>query len=162
VPTENSQPLFAFFSRPDGLQYRYFGRMTRGLAWSNLLSELAVIASDLVPGDEKPEFNAAFVNLYRNGQDCVTPHRDKTHGSTPIVSFSFYEDEESVAAADLRALSIAELPIGSNGVRINPSSITMEHASAIIMFPGMQERFVHWIDPIESRKFRVNVTFRIQ
>ena len=162
VPTENSQPLFAFFSRPPGLPYRYFGRTTKGLEWPNILSELAAIAADLVCGEERLEFNVAFVNLYRDGRDCVTPHRDKTHGNTPIVSFSFYEDGESATAPDLRSLSIAELPAESSGSGTRLSSITMDHASAIVMLPGMQEKYVHWVEPTESTKYRVNVTFRIQ
>lgn len=161
VPTENSQPLFAFFSRPAGLPYRYFGRTTEGLEWPDVLVELESVATELAGGQDKPQFNAAFVNLYRDGRDCVTPHRDKTHGSTPIVSFSFYEDRENVAAPDLRALSIAELAAGSSGSGTYVSSIPMAHASALVMLPGMQEKYVHWVEPTESKKSRINVTFRI-
>lgn len=96
-----------------------------------------------------------FVNLYRDGQDTVTLHRDKTHGKSPIVSFSFYEDETKVAVDELRSLRVVD------NKKREVDVIVMEHASAVIMLPGMQESFLHEV-PVSktAKKYRLNVTFR--
>ena len=85
--TTNQQPLFALFSHPKGLQYKYFKTTVPGFEFPQELIELLKVAHTMV--ENKYIFNAAFVNLYRDGKDCVTPHRDNTHGlDHPILSFS--------------------------------------------------------------------------
>lgn len=68
-----SQPLFAFFSEPSGLPYKYFGSTVAGEPFSTELRELAVVAAALV---HRPvTFDAAFINLYESGRE--------PHPSTP-------------------------------------------------------------------------------
>jgi len=97
-----------------------------------VLEELRRVAATK---SDAPLFDAAFVNLYRSGDDFVGPHRDNVHGlEHPILSFSFYE--EPYSEDDLRTLQIFE------GER--------------------QEKFKHAVPAKpESRRARINVTFRI-
>lgn len=158
----HQQPLFAFFSEPPGLPYRCFKTTVYGLPFPPEFSELL----DL-PMCQGVKFDAAFINLYRSGKDSVTPHRDNTHGiEHPIVSFSLYEDRDSTTEADLRSLYIAPSVRGGSASNVKNiyepcAKIMMENRSAVVMHPGMQDKYVHWVPETNSEKYRINITFRV-
>ncbi len=144
------QPVFSFFSEPEGLSYKYFKQELKGSAFTEELLVLRNCANRLT-GDV---FNVAFINLYQTGQQHIPAHRDKTHKDHSIVSFSFYKTEDT-KPEDLRSLWIYE-------DSKTPVVLEMQHNSIIIMHPGMQETHTHWVPPSDTLVPRVNVTFRIQ
>jgi len=152
------QPLFAFFSDPPGLKYKYFGKTTMtGFPFPKLLTHLA--NSEFVQAHVScAVFNAAFVNLYRSGRDHVTPHRDKTHGRAPILSFSFYEPGHQ--PNDERCLCVS--PASDVNMTTPHSRVSMAHGSLVVMHPWLQETCVHWVPPSDTDKWRLNVTLRMQ
>ena len=88
------------------------------------------------------------------GANHIPPHRDVTHGNEfPIVSFSFYQDGEHTEDADLRVLMISK-----SATSAAAHTLTMRHGSALVMHVGMQQRFLHWVPPSASKKWRINVT----
>ena len=144
-----SQPMFAFFG-DEGTMYKYFGETMVGFPFPKLLTHLAHLAHARFAGTI---FNAAFVNLYRSGQDCVTPHRDKTHGHAPILSFSFYEPGST--PDEYRHLCIQD---DSGTV----TQMCMAHGSLVIMPGGdWQSKHLHWVPKSHSNKWRINVTLRV-
>lgn len=171
-------PLFAFYSDPEGASYQYFVTTVYGRPFSREHRTLAQIAVELVqrwvdPNFDMP-FDAAFVNMYRDGHDHVPHHRDMTHGAEYcIVSFSFYEDLEQTATDDLRSLVIrdscrpalananAATTASSVVLPITESVLLMHHASAVIMHVGMQDASTHAVLPTASKKYRYNYTFRV-
>jgi hypothetical protein len=144
------QPRFAFLSDPPGTPYRYFKSLVHGLAFPacvRRLLQLPVVRNLGVP------FDAAFVNLYRDGHDSVPPHRDATHGvEAPIVSLSFYERDDPDQWRELHISSDMDGTV---------HRLAMQHGSAVVMLPGMQERFKHSVPPSDALTWRVNVTLRL-
>lgn len=147
------QPLFVFSSEPPGLPYRYFKTWVRGKEMHPTLAKLLTFsASEL----EAAGFNCVFVNLYRNGLDSVPAHRDSTHAEDPILSLSFYQPDHG--DDDIRSLTV--LP---DDPAEPITELRMPHRSAVVMLPGMQQRYRHAVPSVpDSRVWRLNVTFRKQ
>jgi alkylated DNA repair dioxygenase AlkB len=158
---EQRQPLFVFSSEPPGLPYRYFKIWVRGKEMHPTLAKLlAFSASELggsgVDPGQAASFNCAFVNLYRDGLDSVPHHRDATHADDPILSLSFYQP--GYGDEDIRDLELLPDEPAEPATRLR-----MPHRSAVVMLPGMQQRYRHAVAPVpESRVWRLNVTFRKQ
>jgi alkylated DNA repair dioxygenase AlkB len=128
-----------------------------GQAFTPELHQLAATAQRLSPHTTKI-FDVAFVNFYRDGSIHIPPHRDTTHGKDcDIVSFSFYQNNDVPKNSDLRSLCIAR----STKLPTPAAKIVMENGSAVIMHPGMQQRYLHWVPPSVTAKWRINVTFRV-
>jgi alkylated DNA repair dioxygenase AlkB len=103
------------------------------------------------------EYNAAFINLYPNGNYHIPPHRDTTHDMDKhnIISYSFYETGNDTKTEDNRIFVVED----NNGNIIN--KISMEHASKIIMFAGQQRYFKHSVPKHNTNCARINITFRV-
>ena len=83
----DGQPLFVFCNDAKS-RYKYFKDYINGVPFPKSLTELKLLAEELVQKELKEEwhFDSAFINLYRSGKDSIPPHRDTTHGkAAPIV-----------------------------------------------------------------------------
>jgi hypothetical protein len=124
------------------------------------LKELALIATSIT----NTTYNAAFVNLYRNGDDFIPHHRDVLHGiDAPITSFSLYEHGSKTTTDQLRKLEIIEKATCKDAPITKTTTIVMTGRSAVVMWPGIQQRATHSVlaDSAVS-SHRINVTFRLR
>lgn len=96
-----------------------------------------------------PNFNSCLVNLYRNGMNKITPHRDSAE------SFGRYP-------------TIANFSIGaSRTIRVKNKNeyidFVLGHNSLFIMAGGSQEHFVHeLLEDSSVKNIRYSLTFRNQ
>lgn len=118
------QPLFAFFSDPAGKEYRYFKTLVKGLEFPPVLEELRRVAATK---SDAPLFDAAFVNLYRSGDDFVGPHRECAWLRAPNSLLLL-----------LRGTIFRRRPSNTADIRVD--TILMHHGSLVTMLPGMQEK----------------------
>lgn len=150
-PADNPQFLFC----GEGLQYQYFDQKISGLPFPTMLNALALDASKRVDSKNVGLFNAAFINFYPNGQSIISRHQDKTHSDDPIVSYSFYEEEEKTSPAEERTFVITDKE------KQVVAQFPLSHNSILIMKSEMHKQFWHEIPSSSAKKWRINVTFRV-
>ena len=96
-------------------------------------------------------FNTALCNLYQDGKDYISPHRDNESQhdkGTPILTFSFGET---------RTMVITSI----SGQELFKQKIVLDHGSCGIMFGReFQEKYKHGIPKDKSKKWRISITVR--
>jgi alkylated DNA repair dioxygenase AlkB len=142
--------IVGYFSN-NNVPYSYSGTEQINYGWPKEIQELANVAEAL----SGQTFDSALINWYRNGQDYIGLHNDKDAMLNPIVSFTFYPDENPVAT-EIRTFRIR--PMESKEY----TDIQLEQGSALVMKTGMQQKYKHEL-PVRKRakKGRINATFRI-
>jgi len=125
--------------------YNYSGMVFEPEPWTDVMLELKKDAEIL--GQET--FNAAVLQLYRDGKDRVNWHSDDDTcvGKNPtIVSISFGETREFWFRA-------------KNGMG-NLLKLTVEKGDVIVMQGTLQHTHLHRVPPENEKKARINITFR--
>lgn len=97
------------------------------------------------------QFNTALCNLYQDGTDYISPHRDNESEhdkGCPILTFSFGETRTTI---------ITNMP----RQELFKQKIILEHESCGIMSGReFQERYKHSIPKDKSKGWRISITVR--
>ncbi|MEZ4384111.1 MAG: alpha-ketoglutarate-dependent dioxygenase AlkB [Nannocystaceae bacterium] len=138
--------LHQWYADP-GLVYRWSGVEMRPQAWTPALAAVRRrLADELGLG-----FNAALVNLYRDGRDCVGWHADDEAELGPrpqIASVSLG------AGRDFLLRHRARPELGTTAIHLT-------HGSLLVMRGATQEAWVHALPRrLRVREPRINLTFR--
>lgn len=137
--------LSAWFG-DEGMAYTYSGIALQPLTWTPLLLSLKQEIEALAD----TTFNSVLLNRYRSGADYIGWHTDaeKSLGEDPIIGSLNFGAE--------RRFQLRRLSDNSN-----KREFALGHGSAIVMGPGVQQRWQHAV-PKTAKAIgeRINLTFR--
>jgi len=140
-----AEPRLSTWHSEADITYRYSGTLRTPQPWSKLLESLR----DECSAKTGAQFNAVFVNLYRDGADGVGWHADNEpcNGPEPtIASLSF----GATRRFDLRHRESKETV-----------SVQLDAGSLLVMSGLSQRAWVHQVPRSKRIKEpRVNLTFR--
>jgi len=128
--------------------YVYSGR--RYPAYDGWTPELLSIKAT-VEAATKTQYDSVLCNLYRSGLDSVDKHCD----CEPEMS-----DAHPIASVSLGAARVFRMMPKAR--RKDTTEMTLAHGSLLVMLPGMQAEWLHWV-PKAAREVgpRINLTFRV-
>ena len=129
-----------------GIVYSYTNNLLTSRPWNPILTAIRQKLETLL----SVRFNAALVNLYRNGQDYVGWHSDddKEMGEQPIIA--------SVSLGASREFSYR-----STDNSEYKGQVTLSNGSLLVMLPEFQQRYQHAVLAEENgTDARINLTFR--
>ena len=141
-----SEPRLSAFYGDSGVQYQYSGRPMAAMPWFGTLIAMKPPIETLC----QTQFNAAFCNLYRSGQDAMGWHSDDEAelGRNPTIASVSFGAERTFQMKHRR------IP----GARL---SIPLGHGSCLIMQAETQHHWLHQIPKSKKvRSARINLTFR--
>ncbi len=109
-----------------------------------------------------PKFNSCLINLYRNGNDSIKPHRDTKD------SFGVYPTIANVSIGETRTMRIKKTLYnseGSDSLKNDTNSdldleFELKDNSLLIMSGASQKYFTHEIPKENNRDKRYSLTFR--
>lgn len=141
---EIMQPRLVAWMAYPGSIYRYSGTDNVPSAWTPTVSHLMgrLLAIDL-------DFNACFLNLYRDGRDSIGWHADDE---------SIFGEHPTIASLSLGARRRFRIrPKGGGATR----ELVLDDGDLLVMGGTMQERWEHSV-PKEPGALgeRINLTFR--
>jgi alkylated DNA repair dioxygenase AlkB len=137
--------LTAWFGEAD---YTYSGRTLRAAPWPASLAALR----DRIDGASGARFNAALLNLYRDGHDSMGLHSDDEPelGPDPII-----------ASVSLGAERRFVLVPKKKAARHRTLEVTLGHGSLVVMAGACQHNYRHGVPRQPgSAGERINLTFR--
>jgi alkylated DNA repair dioxygenase AlkB len=130
--------------------YRYSGFTREPLPWHSILLEIKSAIESLI----KTEFNAVFLNLYRDGNDSVGWHRDnqKELGLNPTIA--------SVSLGETRRFIFRR-----KDDRQNQVALELSNGDLLIMAGETQKFWQHQVPKSSSKTAsqvqpRINLTYR--
>ena len=138
--------LTAWFGEAD---YTYSGRTVRAAPWPASLAALR----DRVDAAAGARFNAALLNLYRDGNDSMGLHSDDEPelGTNPVVA--------SLSLGEVRRLVFE--PKKKSARRTGCYEVALGHGALLVMAGGCQHHYRHGVPKEERcRGERINLTFR--
>ena len=139
-------PRLSAWYGDEAAHYTYSGYTMQPLPWTASLREIKNIIETLAGST----FNSVLLNYYRDGNDSMGYHSDdeKELGNNPIIASVNLGVERDFIFKHKSDPSLKQ-------------SISLSHASALIMHAGCQE---HWQHSLPKRTRitdpRVNLTFR--
>lgn len=141
------------FSNDDRISYKYSGTIVKSkpIIENSILSEIYnyFINYKLVKSKNKKDFNAIFINWYRNGKDYINQHSDDEKDldiEKGIWSLSFGATRTFIITCKKTQKTILELKL-SDGMLIG-------------MCGNFQKEFKHGIPKEKTNETRINLTFR--
>jgi alkylated DNA repair dioxygenase AlkB len=146
----NTPRLTCWYGDPDAT-YVYSGIKNNPLPWSSRLSDIRRKVEAVV----RSQFNSVLLNLYRDGNDSMSWHRDDEPelGSKPVIA--------SVSLGSVRNFDFRQ-------VRPRPSetretySLELAHGSLLLMRGDTQAEWEHGIAKARGVTApRINLTFRL-
>ena len=143
-----TEPKLTTWFSEAGVSYTYSGIEQPSFGWPDWVEYLAERLSHFQEGRyQKP--NSALVNVYRNGNDFCSPHKDDE---------SIFDPSQPIFSISLGGSRL--LTVGGSHDQVE-FTCTLTNGSLLIMLPGFQEKYFHGIpkDP-ENNKTRINLTFR--
>lgn len=139
--------LTAWFSE-EGVSYEYSGIQHQSQGWPDWVRQLAQGVKAQY-GERYHQPNSVLVNVYRNGNDYVSMHRD----DEPL--FDATQPIASVSLGATRAFTIG------NSRQSVDHTIDLENKSLLLMLPGFQDRYWHGVPRQPNTEgARINLTFR--
>lgn len=139
--------LTAWFSE-DNVAYEYSRIRHESQGWPDWAEHLAEGIKGQY-GDRYHKPNSVLVNVYRNGEDYVSMHKD----DEPL-----FDNNQPIASVSLgtpRAFAI-----GTSRTRVD-HTMDLEDKSLLLMLPGFQDRYWHSVPrQPDVQHARVNLTFR--
>jgi len=126
-------------------RYSYSNTIKQALPWPNELLEL----KNIVEMHTGESFNSCLLNLYHNGREGMSWHRDaekELKENSAIASLSFGAE---------RKFSFKHV------VNKETVSLTLQHGSLLVMKGATQKNWLHCLPTITKINYpRVNLTFR--
>ena len=139
------EPRLSTWHNELGDGYKYSGLIRRSQPFSEMLAEIRNRCSQVT----NTKFNAALVNLYRNGQDGVGWHSDNEACNGP---------EPTIASVSLGATRRFDMRHRKTGETIK---IQLESGSLLVMAGKSQQYWVHQVAKTKRvHEPRINLTFR--
>jgi alkylated DNA repair dioxygenase AlkB len=142
--------LTAWYGDP-GATYVYSGIKNRPISWTAPLRAL----KGAVEAAAATHFNSVLLNLYRNGNDYMSWHRDDEPelGNSPKIA--------SVSLGVTRRFDLRQVCSNSGQKRMT-HRIELAHGSLLLMWGRTQRQWEHGI-PKEPKlsEPRINLTFRM-
>ena len=138
--------LTAWFGDAD---YTYSGRTVRAAPWPASLATLRARVEHVAHAP----FNAALLNLYRDGHDSMGMHSDDEPelGRNPTVA--------SVSLGAVRTFVL--VPKRKSARRDGSYELALGHGSLLIMAAACQHQYRHGVPKQPAREGeRINLTFR--
>ena len=138
--------LTAWFGEAD---YTYSGRTVRAAPWPPSLAALR----DRLDAAAGGRFNAALLNLYRDGYDSMGLHSDDEPelGTNPVIA--------SVSLGAERRFVL--VPKKKKSARDRTLEVTLGHGSLLVMAGACQHNYRHGVPRQPgSAGERINLTFR--
>jgi alkylated DNA repair dioxygenase AlkB len=139
-------PRLQAFQGDSGVQYTYSGLTLEAARWHPLLAPLRDRLCDLL----HHPFNAALMNLYRDGDDSMGWHSDDETalGSCPLIA--------SLSLGASRRFLLRRKD--NHAERIE---LLLEHGSLLVMGGALQHHWQHSVPRTRKVKdARINLTFR--
>ncbi len=134
----------AWYGDP-ALSYTYSGTTKHPLLWTDLLTELKLLTEQATQLD----FNSCLLNLYHNGSEGMSWHRDNEstiRKDSPIACLSFGAERRF----HFKHIQTKE--------RI---TTTLEHGSLLLMEGTIQSHWMHCLPKMAAIKTpRISLTFR--
>jgi alkylated DNA repair dioxygenase AlkB len=162
---------------PDEFEYSGSSRKTTG-EWPPILQQLSELAAARAPVDPvrkkavvAADFDLVHVNLYRNGADKLSLHRDRDGVKHAIASFTFYDPDPPTPAA-AAAVAVPQRVLKANPHQLRDfvfkaddgsinETLKLEDGSLLMMHPDMQVRGKHAVpERAGIQRARINVTLR--
>jgi len=111
---------------------------------------------------QNPKLNSCLVNLYRNGNDSIKPHRDSP------VSFGFKPTIIGISLGETRTMKVQHIHFNEENIQsLKPNrdedvsfTLQLHDNSMFIMAGASQKYFTHEIVKDDSRNKRYSMTFR--
>ena len=106
------------------------------------------------------DFNSCLLNLYENGQEFISPHRDC------IESFGLYPTIIGLSIGETRTLRFKKIKFNKNNLKSlkkdmnNTFDFTLQNNSIFIMAGCSQKYYTHEIIKDNSKNKRYSFTFR--
>lgn len=139
--------LTAWFSE-DNVAYEYSGIRHESQGWPDWVERLAQGIKGQY-GDRYHKPNSVLVNVYRNGGDYVSMHKD----DEPL-----FDENQPIASVSLGATRA--FCIGTDRTIVD-HTIDLEDKSLLLMLPGFQNKYWHGVPRQPDVEYaRVNLTFR--
>jgi len=139
--------LTAWFSRDD-VSYEYSGIQHQSQGWPDWVQQLAQ-GVNAQYGERYHEPNSMLVNVYRNGSDYVSMHRD----DEPL-----FDNTQPIASVSLGATRAFSIGASRRSVDY---TVNLEDKSLLLMLPGFQEKYWHGVPrQPDVEGARINLTFR--
>lgn len=141
-----SLPMPRLISYHGDRPYHYSGQTHPPGTWTPALQQVRTqLERELtVP------FNVCLVNLYRDGQDSVSPHADDEPGMGPIIA--------SVSLGHPRRFLIQPKDKSEP-----PQEFKLGHGDLLVMGGNLQQTHYHWVPKtVKQVGERINLTFRVQ
>lgn len=139
--------LTAWFSEDD-IVYEYSGIRHESQGWPRWVEHLAQGIKRQY-GDRYHKPNSVLVNVYRNGKDYVSMHKD----DEPL-----FDNNQPIASVSLGATRAFAIGISRTTV---DHTIDLEGKSLLLMLPGFQDKYWHGVPRQPDVEYaRVNLTFR--
>ena len=139
--------LTAWFSK-DNVVYEYSGIRHESQGWPDWVEHLAQGIKGQY-GDRYHKPNSVLVNVYRNGGDYVSMHKD----DEPL-----FDNNQPIASVSLGATRA--FAIGTSREYVD-HTIDLEDKSLLLMLPGFQDKYWHGVPrQPDVQHARVNLTFR--
>lgn len=143
--TVNEPRLSAFYG-DSGVQYQYSGRPMIALPWLNTLLTMKAPIDALC----QTHFNAAFCNLYRDGQDAMGWHSDDelSLGKQPVI-------------ASLSLGQTRQFLLRHKQQKTQQHEFLLGHGDLLIMAGKTQQYWQHSVaKTTKAIGPRINITFR--
>lgn len=139
--------LTAWFSE-DNTAYEYSGIEHQSQGWPDWVEKLAQGVKEQY-GTQYHKPNSVLVNVYRDGNDYVSMHRD----DEPL-----FDNTQPIASISLGATRAFN--IGTSRLDVS-HTVNLEDKSLLLMLPGFQDRYWHGVPREPDLKgTRINLTFR--
>jgi hypothetical protein len=111
---------------------------------------------------QNPKLNSCLVNLYRDGNDSIKPHRDSP------ISFGFKPTIIGISLGETRTMNIQHIHFDDENIQsLKPNrddnvsfTLQLHDNSMFIMAGASQKYFTHEIVKDNSVKKRYSLTFR--
>ena len=139
--------LTAWFSE-SGVSYEYSDIRHESQGWPNWIEQLAQ-GVKCQYGDRYNKPNSVLVNVYRNGKEYVSMHKD----DEPL-----FDNDQPIASVSLGVTRT--FSIGAERTRVD-HKINLEDKSLLLMLPGFQDKYWHGVPRQPDVEYaRINLTFR--